>query len=353
MCRVGKGTNPFESANANPFSGRLTEVSMKHYIPVALVAFTLNFASAPSMSAQQEGALPTQALVNIDAKSTPPANASALTVLVDGRKQPLSSWTPVLPAQAQVALLIDDGLRESVGRELKNLHTFVESLPPGVEVLVGYMQNGHVVQPQPFTTDHALASSTLRLPQGIAGTSASPYFCLSDFVKKWPGSSSTPDLNAAPTISGGPSASGTQKARFVLMISNGVDPYNGSTSITNEDSPYVKTAITDSQRAGVAVYSIYYTDAGIGGQSASLSGQSYLQQLADGTGGVNYFEGTGNPVSMGPFLTQFQHAIVNTYIATFDAPTGKQAKDLVRVRFTPTTKTKLHAPDQVRPGNIE
>jgi hypothetical protein len=319
------------------------------FAPAIAFALTLS----PAAQAQQEGALPTQVLVNIDAKSTPPANASGLTVSVENHKEPLSSWTPVLPAHAQIAVLIDDGLRESVGRELNNLRAFLQGLPPGVEVLIGYMQNGRVIQVQPFTADHALAASTLRLPQGLPGSSASPYFCLSDLVKKWPG---TPvaDPNAAPTIASGPSTAATQKARFVLMISNGVDPYNGAATITNQDSPYVQAAITDAQRAGVAVYSIYYSDAGIRGQSASLSGQSYLQQLSEATGGVNYYEGTGSPVSMAPYLTQFQHAVAATYIATFDAPAGKDpARDLVRVKFTPASKTKLHAPDEVRPGNVE
>ena len=118
--------------------------------------------------------------------------ASALTVAVNDRKQPLSAWEPVAPANAQVALLIDDGLRESVGRELDNLRSFVRTLAPGVEVLVGYMQYGHVVAAQPFTTDHALAASTLHLPEGLPGMSASPYVCLSDFVKNWPGPARPP-----------------------------------------------------------------------------------------------------------------------------------------------------------------
>ena len=329
---------------------RLTIV-MKRILAAVSIAFILTFNLAAK--AQQEGAIPTQVLVNIDSKSTPPANASALTVTVDNHKEPLSSWTPVSPAHAQVALLIDDGLRESVGRELDSLRTFVKTLPPGIEILIGYMQNGRVVQVQPFTTDHALAASTLRLPQGVPGSSASPYFCLSDFVKNWP--DSTPvEPNTAPTIRRDSSSVAQQKARFVLMISNGVDPYNGAATVTNQDSPYVQAAVTDAQRAGVAVYSIYYSDAGIRGPSADFSGQSYLQQVSQATGGNNYFEGTGNPVSMAPYLKQFQSAVAATYIATFDTPASKDsAKDLVRIKFIPAAKTKLHAPDEVRSGNVE
>jgi hypothetical protein len=322
---------------------------MKRLLAAVSISLTLTLPAHP----QQEGAVPTQLLVNVDPKSTPPASASDLTVTVNNRKEPLTSWFPVLPAQAQVALLIDDGLRESVGRELSSLKAFVQGLPPGIEVLIGYMQNGRVVQVQPFTTDHSLAASILRLPAGVPGASASPYFCLSDFVKNWPDSRAA-ESNAVPTIDAASPAAPAHKARFVLMISNGVDPYNGSTSITNQDSPYVLTAIADAQRAGVAIYSIYYSDAGIRGPSADFSGQSYLQQLSQATGGNNFFEGTGNPVSMTPFLTKFQQTIAATYIATFDAPAGKDpARDLVRVKITSSSKTKLHAPEAVRPGNVE
>ena len=175
-------------------------------------ALLLTFAVTAGLAAraQMEGPVPTQALVNVDAKSTPPADASALTVVVNDRKQPLTSWSPVLPANAQVALLIDDGLRESLGRELDNLRDFVRGLPPGVEILVGYMQYGHVVSDQGFTTDHALAASTLHLPAGLAGMSASPYICLSDFVKNWPGSASgSPSMDR--------SRPAQHKARFIMV----------------------------------------------------------------------------------------------------------------------------------------
>jgi hypothetical protein len=312
-------------------------------------AFLLTSALTLALSApaQQEGLVPTQVLVGVDLKSMPPANASDLTVSVNDHKQPLSAWAPVVPGNAQVALLIDDGLRESMGRELDNLRAFVRNLAPGVEVLVGFMQYGHVVAEQPFTTDHAAAASTLHLPEGVPGMSASPYICLSDFVKHWPSS------GASSSSVAGVDASSRAKARFVMMVTNGVDPYNGSTSIMNQESPYVDAAITDTQRAGVAVSAIYYSDAGIRGASADNSGQDYLAQVTQATGGINYWEGVGNPVSTAPFLAQFQHAIAETYIATFLAPSGKDAqRDLVHVKLT-AAKAKLHVPAEVLPGNQE
>jgi hypothetical protein len=318
---------------------------MKNLLSSALL-LTSFVAICLTASAQVEGPVPTQVLVNVDAKSTPPADASALTVSVNDHKEPLIGWAPVSPANAQVALLIDDGLRESVGRELKNLQDFVRGLPPGVEVLVGYMQYGRVVSEQSFTTDRESAASGIRLPEGMPGASASPYLCLSDFVKKWPASMASSSANALGSAS-------PHKARFVLMLTNGVDPYNGRPGVMNQDSPYVASAVTDAQRAGVAVYSIYFGDAGMRGGAANFSGQSYLSQLTDGTGGINYYEGTGNPVSMAPYLHQFQHAIGETYVATFNAPASNNPqRDLIRVKFS-APHVKLHAPEEVRVGNQE
>jgi hypothetical protein len=207
------------------------------------------------------------------------------------------------------------------------------------------MQNGRVEPASNltgFSTDHAAVAQGIHIPNGIRGASASPYFCLSDFVKNWP-----PEAEGARNRQ---SERPTHKARVVLMITNGVDPYNGSTSITNQDSPYVASAITDAQRAGVPVYSIYYSDAGFRGNRGSFSGQSYLQQVAEGTGGVAYYQGTGNPVSLAPFLKQFQSAISETYVATFPVDGNKK---MVSLKVSTTLpKTKLNAPEQVRPGTI-
>jgi hypothetical protein len=232
-----------------------------------------------------------------------------------------------------------------VGSELNNLRAFLTSLPQGSEVFVGYMQNGRVVPASNmpgFTTDRAAAGQTLHIPTGLPGASASPYFCLSDFVKNWPASA-----EAQPTRQ---SEQPTHKARIVLMITNGVDPYNGSTSIMNQDSPYVAAAVTDAQRAGVPVYSIYYNDAGFGRGRGSFSGQSYLLQVAQGTGGAAYYQGTGSPVSLIPFLKQFQNALAETYVATFPVEANKKMVTLKVSTNLP--KTKINAPQEVRPGTI-
>jgi hypothetical protein len=312
-----------------------------------ILTLTLFALALPGLTAlaQQEGPTPTQALVSFDSKAPVTPTAKDVTLKVDNRAANLLNLAHVPPNGAQVALLIDDGLRTSIGGELNNLKAFITSLPQGTEVFVGFMQNGRVVSANDmpgFTADRAAAAQSLRLPMGLAGASASPYFCLSDFVKNWPSN--------AENQSGPRSQQPTHKARIVLMITNGVDPYNGSTSILNQDSPYVASAVTDAQRAGVPVYSIYYGDAGFRRGRGSFSGQSYLLQVAQGTGGTTYYQGTGSPVSLIPFLKQFQNALAETYVATFPVDANKK---MVSLKLSTTLpKTKLNAPQEVRPGTI-
>jgi hypothetical protein len=311
---------------------------------LALTFFALALPGITAFS-QQEGPTPTQALVAFDSRTPVSPTAKDITLKVDNRNANLLNLDRIQPNGTQVALLIDDGLRTSIGGELNNLKAFITSLPQGTEVFVGFMQNGRVVSANDmpgFTTDRAAATQSLRLPLGLRGASASPYFCLSDFVKNWP--------SEAENQSGPQARQPTHKARIVLMITNGVDPYNGSTSILNQDSPYVAAAVTDAQRAGVPVYSIFYNDAGFRGGRGSFSGQSYLQQVAQGTGGTTYYEGTGSPVSLAPFLKQFQNALAETYVATFPVDVNKKMVSLKLSTSLP--KTKINAPQEVRPGTV-
>ena len=80
----------------------------------------------------------------------------------------------------------------------------------------------------------------LHLSSGIPGSNASPYFCLSDLAKNWPSHDRT-------------------ARREVLMVTDGVDNYNRQ---YDPEDPYVMSAINDSVRAGLVVFSIYWKDMG-------------------------------------------------------------------------------------------
>ncbi len=312
----------------------------RHFLALALL--TTAFFSA---HAQQEG-VSTQALVGFDSKKPVTPDAKSVVVKVNNRAVDLAGFAPVPASGTQVAVLIDDGLRGSLGREIESMRTFVKNLPAGVEVFVGYMQSGRVVAvaDQGFTTDHESAAAAIRLSQGTPGASASPYFCLSYFAKHWPGESERQLAHPDPQIA--------HKARIVLMITNGVDPYNGSTSILNQNSPYVQAAQDDAQEAGISVYSIYYPDAGLRyeGGRGSFSGQSYLDQIAVATGGVSYYQGSFTPVSLAPYLENFQKDIASLYVATFPV---NESKGLARLKIsTNLSGTRVRAPELVRAGAV-
>jgi hypothetical protein len=283
-----------------------------------------------------EGPAATTALINVQSKSHAPLNPAMLKLQVNGHNTAITSVKPVDSAAPQIAILIDDGLRGSFNLQMHDMANFIKGLPPRAEVLVGYMQNGRVRSATgEFSANREAVVAQLRVPISSPGISASPYFCLSDFVKHWPASSRGP--------------------RFVLMITNGVDPYNGRPSIMNQDSPYVEAAQEDAQRAGVAVYSIYFSDAGFRGARGSLSGQSYLEQVSEATGGESFNQGPITPVSLIPYFTQFQRAIAESYTVGFMANVnGGKNNSLTRIRLrTSQPGVKLRAPDGVKAGLAE
>lgn len=282
----------------------------------------------------QEGPVPTTALINVQSKNPVQLDARALTLQVNGHDTPITSVRAAGSGNMEIAILIDDGLRGSFGLQLNEVGQFVNSLPRNAKVLIGYMENGTVRSSGHFTADHQEIQKDIRIPMAVAGVSASPYFCLTDFVKHWP--------------------SQEPAARFVLMITNGVDPYNGRPTIMNEDSPYVEAAQNDAQRAGVAVYSIYFPDSGLRGGRGSFSGQTYLQQVGDATGGMLFNEGPIAPVTIAPYLQQFGHAISESYELGFMANANRKPGDLARIRVkTNQSGVKVRAPQGVRPGLAE
>ncbi len=141
-----------------------------------------------------------------------------------------------------------------------------------------------------------------------------------------------------------------------MMITNGVDPYNGSTSILNQDSPYVAAAVTDAQRAGVAVSSIYYRDAGFRRRSAAPSAAKATSSRLPTAPAASPTTRVPSPRPHWlPYFQEFQHDISETYVATFNADPSAGGRDhLVRLQMKANIpKLKLRHADEVRPGNHE
>lgn len=250
-------------------------------------------------------------------------------VKIDRKDTAVTNWAPSRSPNdpLEMVILIDSSARESLGQELGDMANFIQNLPANSKVAVGYMEYGRAVMATPLTADHAQAVSGLRLPGGPAGSEASPYFCLSDLAQHWP--------------------SNDRKARReVVLITDGVDDYERR---FDPDDPYVQAAITDSVRAGLVIYSIYWRGEGRmeGSMYESNAGQSLLNEVTDATGGTNFWQGMGNPVSFQPFFEDLMFRLQNQYRLSFNSPLKGKPEIKVMSLKVGGPAMKVYAPKQV------
>jgi hypothetical protein len=225
-----------------------------------------------------------------------PVSLDDLQLKVDGKAARVTGWAPLADAahRIEIVVLIDDGAQSSLGTQMSSIQDFIRKLPEGAAVAIAYMGNGRALLASPMTTDHAEVLRRLRPPVGSsAGISASPYFCLSDLVKKWP-------------------SKDPRARREVAMITEGVDYYEDG---YNPDDPYVASAISDALRNNTVVYSIYWGNQGArdGTGIASTTGQNLLGQVSEAVGGKSYWIGFGNPVSIEPYFADIALRMANQY----------------------------------------
>jgi hypothetical protein len=256
---------------------------------------------------------------------SPSLTADDVLVIQNKRHMQVTGLEPLRGESGlQLWVLIDDGSSTSLGTQLADIKNFVRAQPATVQIGIGYMRNGAVQMVQPLTLDHTLAANSMRLPAGIPGISASPYLALKDLIHKWPAGAA---------------------AREVLLVSSGIDPDYGS----GPDNPYLSEAIDAAQRAGIVVYSVYYSAAGRSAQAYMqlFWGQNYLAQLSDETGGKLYWLGTENPVSMAPYLDDLSQRLSEQYLLTFLAkPESKPGFQSVKVA-TELPHVNLAGPSKV------
>jgi hypothetical protein len=237
-----------------------------------------------------------------------------------------TDWVPLQGdrAELELFLLLDDASGTSLGSQLEDLRKFINAQPATTKIGVGYMRDGTVNVVQELTDDHNRAAKGLRLPIGIAGVNASPYFSVSDLIKRWP---------EAPV------------RREILMISDGIDRYGPG----GASDPYVDEAVEQAQRAGIIIFSIYTPGAGHFGHTFWRInwGQNYLSQLSDETGGESYYLGSEAPVSFSPYLDDLGRRLLHQYLLTFLAkPVKKAGMQSVKLR-TEVGNAELVAADRV------
>lgn len=282
----------------------------------------------------QSDTVTTQTVVTALPKSgeAPTLTQQSLKVWADGKQSSITQWQPLRGDRAglEFVVLIDGSARSVLGLQLSDVEKFIQSMPPTALVGVAYMENGRAAFAQNLTADHALAAKAIHLTSGVPGSNASPYFCLSDLAKRWP-------------------VQDPKNRREVLMVTDGVDRYNPR---YDPDDPYMQASITDSQKAGLIVYSIFFRDTGRFDNSyyETNAGQNLLSQVAQATGGNLYYEGLSNPVSFQPFLTDLSKRLQNQYELGFTAR-AKPKQDLVELKVkTDVSHMNIDAPQRVPVG---
>jgi len=264
--------------------------------------------TAAAQEASPSSGIPVPMVVTVEARhgaNVPVINREDVMVYQGHERESVTDWVPLQGDHAGLELfvLIDDASNVSLGSQLEDIRQFMTAQPATTKIGVAYMQNGIAQILQNLTSDHALASKALRLPLGMPGVSAGPYFSLGDLIKRWPESTGR---------------------REVLMISDGVDRFGGS----GPDDPYVDSVIEQAQRAGVIVFAIFTPGVGHYGHSfwRIYWGQIYLSRLADESGGESYYLGFyGAPVTYIPYLDDLAHRLSRQYLLTFLAKPEKKA----------------------------
>jgi len=270
-------------------------------------------------------------LVTVEAQhgnQVPVVNRDDVMVFEGKNRDKVVDWSPATGDHAGLDffILIDDSSSFSLGSELGDLRNFINAQAPTTRVGVAYMQNGRAQIMQKLTTDHAAAAKALRLPLGTADANASPYFSLSDLVKRWPKS---------------------DDRKEALMVSDGIDFYYGGFDLLD---PYLSQAIEDSQRAGVRVFAIYTPGAGHFGHDywRTYWGQLYLAEVADETGAESYYIGfTGPPVDFTPYLDNIEQRLSHQYWLSF-VPQPEKKAGLRSIRLT----TEVPNADLVAPAKV-
>jgi hypothetical protein len=295
---------------------------------LAVTALTFGLSSVVAQEPPSTG-VPVHMVVTVEPRhgsNVPVINREDVMVYQGRDRAKVTDWLPLQGEHAglQLFILIDDAANTSLGSQLADIRQFINAQPSTTAIGVAYMRNGIADVLQNLTNDHAQAAKGLRLPLGDPGASASPYFSVTDLIKRWP---------EAPI------------RREILMISDGIDRFWGS----GPDDPYVDSTIQDAQRAGLIIFSIYMPGVGHFGHSFWRInwGQNYLSQTSDETGGESFYLGFGPPVSFAPYLDDLTRRLTRQYLLTFLAkPEKKAGFQQVKLR-TEVPNAELVAADRV------
>jgi hypothetical protein len=195
-------------------------------------------------------------------------------------------------APINLAILIQDDLVSHVSNELDRTRDFIQSLPAGSEVMVGYIRSGSLQVRQPFTRDLQQAARSLRIL--VSSTSSSPfnpYVEVREALKKFESRNQNPNV--------------------LLLISDGLDDSRGFDAASVLNSIDLNRAIAEAKRREVSIFSFHAPSVGLTRRNrlAASWGQSSLNRISRDTGGKAFFQGTTDFVTFDSYFERFTRAL--------------------------------------------
>jgi|SRR6185437_485363 len=276
----------------------------------------------------------------------PAIAASQVSVQQGHERDAVLSWQPCTGVNAplELGIVIDDDT-QGLGSSMDDLKAFIKGLPPTTAVALVYMHTSTVSIVQALTTNHEVAVQHLRMPNGGASSSPSPYGSLQTLMAKWPRHAG--------------------RRREMIFISDG-EEHNGGNDANNIT---FKTAVQDAVASNIVVYTIFVSGAAdnmdSGGAGVPLgaagagfarlassqiqtnNGSQNLGVLAEATGGVAYAQGDGTPTRLEQFLKDIGERLSNQYtLGITPAPSKGDAMVGLKVEVK-DAKAKITAPKQI------
>jgi VWFA-related protein len=221
-----------------------------------------------------------------------------LIVKEDHDEQTILSVRSISNSPLSIAILIQEDLSTDFNLQLRDLKTYINALPRGTRVMVGYIRGGTLRVRQRFTDNLEKAATALQIVGGNESANG-PY----DGV-----------LEAANLFDSLPNG-----RRAILLVSDGIEGSRGTDAADILNAPELERAILRAQRKSIAVYSIYSPTAITQNASSFLasSGQSALAKLSDETGGRTFYQGTIAPVSFLPFFKDLDLLLERQFVLTY------------------------------------
>lgn len=224
-----------------------------------------------------------------------------------------------------LGLFIQDDLINQVNTELKGLKKFINNLPKGSKVMVGYITAGSLnLVTDGFTTDLQTAAKSLRVLRGApAGTPFNPYVPLIEGLKRFEQHSN--------------------ERKVAIVISDGIDLARGLDQAAPGLSVDLDRAIKEAQWREIIVYALYApsaTGARFSNRAFSF-GQGCLVKLGDDTGGESFFSGLGF-ATFAPHLEAINEMLGRQWLITYRS--NNSGDGFRRLDVDSETGLKLYKP---------